>query len=551
MFTNVMILVLGEPTTTICDYFDPPLCSCTAYRVSCGFPTTNYLGPAVAATAVSTFNDTFYPGKLPGTGYPAGISNLHIFFPGMANFSAEVVAHFPKFFERFMFFYNSATVAIDWDNWDVASDFNALADRRSVPKYMGFGGVAKPFVWGKQWLRGWDQVYSLELSFSNYAGFEPGSFDDCIRLEHLTLGSFGQFTGQKPPIVPHNLFRNNRRLLSFNFWGTTITELPRGIFAGLTNLQMIDLRQNLLRTLPSFEDQRFLSFLRFQENKIEEVLPGTFGEKLFLDYLFSDANPIRCYQGLEPTTGTRRTQITCICPDGFQNVAKDGSPANDVCTQTRCPAQIPGLDMVGAVIANSSCPTEVQSTCAVRCRREMYGDNRVYRCNEHGEWVSDSKDGPIRCHEALEVEPETQIVLNDPVFIPLPNNAKSIEFDPDNKWGKVKVVSFLKRCVVPPSPDMLIPRYLAKHGQYGVEIAFMRSSKFDDECKDSFAKYERDEITNTDEREEGESFSVGSGTTSVTRTMLNVNVDQGDAIKLYFNIYDNRFRYQYDDILPF
>ena len=331
------------------------------------------------------------------------------------------------------------------------------------------------------------------------------------------LSGVGQFQEMPPPIIPHDLLWKNKRLRSITWALTTATELPGDFFKGLYNLVMIDLRQNRLRTLPSFKDQKFASYIRFQENEIEDVLPETFGELPFLDYFYSDANKVLCYQGLDSTTGKRRIRVNCDCPEGYSNFLPDGTQADDVCVKTTCPLQIPGLAGIATVVGHGGndakgCPTAVGSSCSVRCVSGTFGPvaGRVYRCDRYGQWLPDG-GGPIQCSEALMFQPEYQLVLNEPIFLPLPRSAIAVEFDSTRRWNTSEALAFLTRCVVRPSLDMLTPTDNTKYGQYGIELELRRSESFDANCRESFQKYERRTHTMMKELDEGEIFDTSSG----------------------------------------
>ena len=50
-----------------------------------------------------------------------------------------------------------------WDEWEIPG-FSSLADRGI--KLLGFVGILKPIVWKRSWLKGWDQLWNIEMQFN-------------------------------------------------------------------------------------------------------------------------------------------------------------------------------------------------------------------------------------------------------------------------------------------------------------------------------------------------------------------------------------------------
>ncbi|XP_067130980.1 insulin-like growth factor-binding protein complex acid labile subunit [Centruroides vittatus] len=98
----------------------------------------------------------------------------------------------------------------------------------------------------------------------SFSSLEEDVFSDLINLKFLDLDS--NRIGHLSP----NLLRNNKLLTRFTCWRNEILTLPTGIFRGLSELQLLNLKGNRLGNLPEdvFQNLSSLQILDLSQNRL-------------------------------------------------------------------------------------------------------------------------------------------------------------------------------------------------------------------------------------------------------------------------------------------
>ncbi|XP_060633442.2 leucine-rich repeat-containing G-protein coupled receptor 5 isoform X2 [Anolis sagrei] len=105
--------------------------------------------------------------------------------------------------------------------------------------------------------------------------------------------------------LPSNVLHNLRFLEELRLAGNGLTHIPRGAFAGLFNLKVLMLQNNLLKQVPSeaLQNLRSLQSLRLDANHISFVPPNCFSGLVSLRHLWLDDNalteiPVQAFRSL-------------------------------------------------------------------------------------------------------------------------------------------------------------------------------------------------------------------------------------------------------------
>ena len=119
-------------------------------------------------------------------------------------------------------------------------------------------------------------VSSLTLSGS-ITSFQANDFADLPNLKTL---SFNPITPPHVTNLPAGLFDGLSKVYSLSLSNSWIQTLPQGIFNDLTNLKFLILSDNLLSSLPSgvFRNQTNLRTLFLQRNQLTSLPPGLFAD---------------------------------------------------------------------------------------------------------------------------------------------------------------------------------------------------------------------------------------------------------------------------------
>ncbi|XP_062838684.1 leucine-rich repeat-containing G-protein coupled receptor 5 isoform X2 [Anolis carolinensis] len=105
--------------------------------------------------------------------------------------------------------------------------------------------------------------------------------------------------------LPSNVLHNLRFLEELRLAGNCLTHIPRGAFAGLFNLKVLMLQNNLLKQVPleALQNLRSLQSLRLDANHISFVPPNSFSGLVSLRHLWLDDNalteiPVQAFRSL-------------------------------------------------------------------------------------------------------------------------------------------------------------------------------------------------------------------------------------------------------------
>ncbi|KAL7011481.1 hypothetical protein ACKWTF_014277 [Chironomus riparius] len=141
----------------------------------------------------------------------------------------------------------------------------------------------------------------IDMSRAEIKTIEADSLEKCKDLRIL------QFYMNKFNRIPENLLSNNQKLLKvFITFNSKLRILPKNLFSGLEELQLLDLSYNIIDHLPNgiFEDNNDLKELNLEANNIADLETGLFEKLTNLKILKINDN-----------------QISDLSPDIFANLA--------------------------------------------------------------------------------------------------------------------------------------------------------------------------------------------------------------------------------------
>ncbi|CAN0050338.1 unnamed protein product, partial [Ectocarpus sp. 12 AP-2014] len=147
---------------------------------------------------------------------------------------------------------------------------------------------------------GREDIVSLYIGQNSLTTLPGGLFADLTNLKVLSL-SFNDLA-----ILPEELFAGLTTLEVVSLRYNALTTLPEGLFADLTLLSWLSLQYNDLTTLPEglFADLTNLETLFLDGNALTTLPEGLFADLTALDFLDLAANSLECLPTIPSTWST-------------------------------------------------------------------------------------------------------------------------------------------------------------------------------------------------------------------------------------------------------